>query len=417
MSAKEILMAAAGAYLPPPVFVSSSVNNSQTGTNTVTAPSGIQDGDLLIAVGFSNVTIGSLVPPAGFNAIYQERSTDNTSFIATKVASSESGNYAFSFPDPSVVAILVYRSANKVNTIGAIARTSTNAVTASSITPTYNGVLCAYFANEDDNVVVSSPPAGMGNRVSFVGGLSVKPGAFVIYDQQQTAASTGTKSVTLTGSANVSVGLLFQVTNEPIVAPEFVASANTQRGTSGTTLAINKPTGTVQNDLMIAVMTSDQGSGTWTPPAGWTEVADYGVTKPDFAVAYKVAGASEGSSYTFTDTSPGTLSGCILTYRYAAYDTISSFTDGTNPLVLPSITPSASQSVLIAAGARAAASITLGTPTSMTARVTDNDGTASSYIVCDQTVAKGPTGTRSMSTGSATTVAGIMLAIKPTRSL
>lgn len=166
---------------------------------------------------------------------------------------------------------------------------------------------------------------------------------------------------------------------------------------------------------MVAVMAAN-GQTLWSGDTDWLEVADQN-SSPSVRVAYKVAGASEGSSYTFTNATSRTTSGTILTYRYAAYDTIGTFTSNTDPLILPSISPSESQSILIAAGARAATSATLGTPTSMTARVTDNDATAPSYIVCDQTVAKGPTGERSMSTGSTTNVAGIMLAIKPTRSL
>jgi hypothetical protein len=132
-------------------------------------------------------------------------------------------------------------------------------------------------------------------------------------------------------------------------------------------------------------------------------------------VAYKVAGPSEPASYTFTinsSTAVG-LAASILTYSDAAYDTVGAFTTGTDPLVLPSISPSVSFSVLIAVGARSAASITLGTPTDMTARVTDNDATIPSYKICDQLVTSGATGTRSMTTGSASGVSGLMLAIKP----
>jgi len=167
------------------------------------------------------------------------------------------------------------------------------------------------------------------------------------------------------------------------------------------------------------VMAASSGaSNAWTDST-FTEIADQASnTNPQLRVAYKVAGSSEPSSYSFTIGESRTLSGCILTYRYAAYDTIAgSFTTGANPLVLTSISPSESQSILIAAGARGSNNITLGTPTGMAARVTDNDATSPSYIVCDQTVAKGPTGTRSMSTGSTNNVAGIMLSIKPTRSL
>jgi hypothetical protein len=193
--------------------------------------------------------------------------------------------------------------------------------------------------------------------------------------------------------------------------PEFVASARTQNSLSIPMLTINKPAGTVEGDLMVAVMAAG-GGATWTGDTGWTELADQGVT-PSLRIAYKVASASEPSSYTFLASNVLRLSGCILTYRYAVYDTIGSFTSGTDPLILPSVSPSENQSILIAAGARDTPWITLGTPTGMTARVTDNDGDAPSYIVCDQIVAKGPTGTRSMSTGSTSNVAGIMLVIKP----
>ena len=197
---------------------------------------------------------------------------------------------------------------------------------------------------------------------------------------------------------------------------QYIAESTTQVTTGSSTVVVNKPTGTVDGDLMIMVgaVGSLAAGRTWTGDTGWTEVADQGAI-PNLRIAYKIAGSSEPSSYTFTISS-GTTAGIaasILTYRYAAYDTIGSFTTSTDPLVLPSVTASANTSVLIAAGVRAAASITLGTPTGMTARVTENDGTAPSYKICDQSINAGATGTRSMSTGSASDVAGIMLVIKP----
>lgn len=196
--------------------------------------------------------------------------------------------------------------------------------------------------------------------------------------------------------------------------PAFVASESTQSTLASTSsVVVSKPTGTTEGDLMIMVG-SCGSTRTWTGDTGWTEVADQGAL-PSVRIAYKVAGASEPSSYTFTISSATTngMAASILTYRGAAYDTVGTFTTSTNPLVLPSISPSENFSLLIATGARAAASITLGTPTDMTARVTDSDATLPSYIVCDQLVIAGATGARSMSTGSTSGVSGIMLAIKP----
>jgi hypothetical protein len=398
-----------------PEFVSSSINRSTTAGNTVTAPTGIQDGDLLVAVGFNVDESLTITLPSGFNVAHLDVASNNTEFIAIKTASSESGNYTFNWfgGASNTIAILVYRNATKVNTVGAVARGSGSSPPAQSITPTYVGTLVGVFGNETARTI-STAPSGMTQRAVQTAAAP----ALAVYDLSDQGPSA-TSQYTLTWSGTgVVYGIQFQVTNEPDVAPEFVAMAQTQNTTTGTSLVINKPTGTLEGDLMVAVMASNGAlTGGWTDTT-FTEVADQGATSPSLRVAYKVAGSSEPSDYTFSSGDTDTKSGTILTYRYASYDTIAgSFTTGANPLVLTSISPSESQSILIAAGARAAGSITLGTPTSMTARATDNDSTAPSYIVCDQTVAKGPTATRSMSTGSSLSVAGIMLSIKPTRSL
>lgn len=68
----------------------------------------------------------------------------------------------------------------------------------------------------------------------------------------------------------------------------------------------NKPTGTLQNDVMVAlVLTYDNASETYTPPSGWTILGTQQVESAsgDITVSaayYKVAGASEPSSYTWT---------------------------------------------------------------------------------------------------------------------
>jgi hypothetical protein len=197
---------------------------------------------------------------------------------------------------------------------------------------------------------------------------------------------------------------------------QYIGESTTQTSTATfSTVVVSKPTGTTQGDLMIMIGAIGSGtSRTWTGDTGWTEVADQN-SPPNLRVAYKVAGASEPSSYTFaisSSTNSG-IAASILTYRYAAYDTIGAFTSGTNPLILPSVTASKNLSVLIAAGARVDANTVLGTPTGMTARVTNSDSTRPSYKICDQSVDAGATGTRSMSSGSTNEVAGIMLVIKP----
>lgn len=418
MSSRDLVLAVGGA-VSPSSFISSSTSYVTTAANTVTAPTGIQDGDLLIAVGFRPTPSGTTItPPTGFNVQYFENITDNVLFVASKVAASEAGNYTFTWSGAAnnAISILVYRNATKVNTVGDKASSSSSATnTVSSITPTYVGTLLAVFGNSGTSTTIASAPGGMTQRSLTSNNVNL-----AVYEQAtQAASATGTKEIVWNSAGNVG-GFLLQITNESTVAPEFVASATGQKTiTSGTDLVINKPTGTIENDLMIAVMaTSTNLPRAWTGDTGWTEVADQNASLGNnLRVAYKVAGASEGSSYTFTLSSTGYLeSGCILTYRYAAYDTIGNFTTFTNPLVLPSISPSASQSMLIAAGSERTASVTVGTPTSMTALVTDNNANAPSYGVFGQIVASGPVGTRSMAAGN-NSPSGITLSIKPTRNI
>lgn len=413
------LLPGAGGFRGLPTFVSSSINRVSASTNTVTAPSGIQDGDLLVGLTYVGGT-ATVTPPSGFSQIYADQLANPGATLNVKIAQSESGNYTFTASTSInfTATILVYRNATAVNTVGGINRVNSATATALSVTPTNPGILLAAFSNSNGAATITTPPAGMTQRAVNAGAST--PPNLAIYDVLNTSTgATGDKTLVWSTSATVS-GFLLQVANEPNVEPEFVASASTTNSVSQTTIVVNKPTGTIEGDLMIAFMgCGTSGSGfSWTGDTGWTEVCDQ-VAGANLRIAYKVATASEPSSYTFTlNTSVSSKGASILTYRYAAYDTIAgAFTTGANPLVLSSISPSLSQSLLLAVGARAAASVTLGTPTSMTARVTDNDATAPSYIVCDQTVSKGPTGTRSISTGSTTNVAGIMLAIKPTRSL
>lgn len=68
-------------------------------------------------------------------------------------------------------------------------------------------------------------------------------------------------------------------------------------------LVINKPANTAEGDLLIAVIVQDTGTTpTVTLPDGWTLLHDLDAASSLTTVAYKVAGASEGDSYTFTNT-------------------------------------------------------------------------------------------------------------------
>lgn len=71
--------------------------------------------------------------------------------------------------------------------------------------------------------------------------------------------------------------------------------------TSSASCVIAKPTGTAEGDLLIVALIDD-AAGNPTLPDGWTLIQDIESSSSELTVAYKVAGASEGSDYTFAGT-------------------------------------------------------------------------------------------------------------------
>ena len=87
----------------------------------------------------------------------------------------------------------------------------------------------------------------------------------------------------------------------------FRAAASAQNATGGD-VVVDKPTGTAEGDILLAI-TLRPDAGTWTLPSGWAwEDNDVPfVSYPDAraGLAWKRAGASEPSDYTFSRTGLG----------------------------------------------------------------------------------------------------------------
>lgn len=198
-------------------------------------------------------------------------------------------------------------------------------------------------------------------------------------------------------------------------AIEFVASAQTQ--VNSNTLTINKPTGTQSGDLLIALC-SAKNARTWTGDTGWTEVIDQGTASPAIRVAYLVAGGSEPASYSFTVSPSEDLSGVIVAFRYAAYDTIGtiSTTQSSGVQTAPQITLSASGSALLAFFANHSSNRTWSNPTSgLVSTATDSDANAPSWALYRElNLSSGSTGTRAATCSTTSGNFGcILVGIKP----
>lgn len=194
------------------------------------------------------------------------------------------------------------------------------------------------------------------------------------------------------------------------MAIAVVATAQAQN-TGSATLTISKPTGTLEGHLMITGNFQDGHTvAGFTGDTGWTEV--YDVINPSFRWAYKIAGASEPSSYSFTG--PNTqLSGFIVTLSGAVYDTSGTPNALATPVVANGITVASDNSLLLAVYKVQNLSKTFTTPTGMTTVCNDADAWAPSFAVFKESVNAGATGNRSSTPSGGATGNGLLISVKP----
>jgi N-acetylneuraminic acid mutarotase len=141
--------------------------------------------------------------------------------------------------------------------------------------------------------------------------------------------------------------------------PYLVDSRTTSQGTAGTTFVLNMPTLSPVSDLYVTVI-SRVGTGTITPPAGWllyTTGTNVTSATRDVVMYYKIGGASEPATYSWTNSASVKWTGTVL--RIKGFDSatpISSSTAATTgtstSLVSPvfsAITPAQDASLIIRA--------------------------------------------------------------------
>lgn len=86
---------------------------------------------------------------------------------------------------------------------------------------------------------------------------------------------------------------------------------------SDTTITVDKPTGTAENDIMFAVVKRLTANSWSTVPTGWTLLAsdDDTASTTSHDLYYRVAGASEGASYQWVQSGASRCGGSIYAFR------------------------------------------------------------------------------------------------------
>lgn len=197
------------------------------------------------------------------------------------------------------------------------------------------------------------------------------------------------------------------------MAIQFKAAASSSGNV--TTLTISKPTGTAEGDVMVAAIGTVNATSISTPPSGWTlsRSIDNG-TDLGLDVYYKVAGASEPSSYDWVLSARLKHAGIICTY----YGNAASPGDQENGQATssstdhdaPTITPTVGNTKLVASYV-ILDSTTWTADASMTERQEEDSGVLT-VMMSDEDWVSGATGVRTAVAGAANVGCTHMLDLK-----
>jgi hypothetical protein len=208
------------------------------------------------------------------------------------------------------------------------------------------------------------------------------------------------------------------------MAIAFRAKAEAAATTSSVTIA--KPTGTLDNDVMLAVIWSNRTS--ITTLAGWTLLASEKVSSSLIAIYWKRA-SSEGANYTWSSSSAAVMVGTIASYSgvmqgatpAVAFSDTAYVTDDTT-LRAATVTCVGVNNLLVHVGcAYATSAITVTPPTDFTERVDYYPGTdydRAIYISDLTQAAAGASGAKDATLSASTAVKhAFLVALGPALSI
>jgi MSHA biogenesis protein MshQ len=266
-----------------------------TGSITIPVPSGTVQNDVMIASIGVRPSSTSITAPSGWTLVRRTNNgsgNSNSLAVYRRVAgSSEPGSYTWTlsgdtFSAGGMQSFYGIDTANPVNIENGQTTGSGTAHATPSVTTTVANAIVVTSHTYSSNRTWW-PPSGMNEAFEMAVGVSASDGQAIEsnYVRQAAAGSTGTKSATAAGDADVGV------THILALRPLY----------SGLTIA--KPTGTVSGDYMVAAIGVQDEDVTITPPSGWTlvrRIEQSSGTDNALAVYTKAAGGSEPASYTWS---------------------------------------------------------------------------------------------------------------------
>ena len=192
-------------------------------------------------------------------------------------------------------------------------------------------------------------------------------------------------------------------------AINFVAASKAENGTGATSLAVTKPTGVAEGQLLLATVTA-AGTGAVTAPSGWGAIRSLTQASTIQLTYYKVAGASEPSSYSWSLGSKRAAAGGIVAYsgvnQTVPIDATATATGASGNASAPSATTSASGDLVLAAASFGAVATVTPDP-STTERFDVSSGSNTSELA---DFAQAGAGATSAKTATPSVSSGVWLA-------
>jgi hypothetical protein len=430
---------------------------------TLDLPAGLANGDLLVAAVFFQNSTGDLITaPSGWTRIGADTAAElrPSGFYVRPVPTASGTPTTFSFST----------SASAGRALGVCFRVSGADLSSyldvvsdkSSGTGTTSCVLPSMTTAGADRLVLgycyTNTGAGPGlptvtsANLTQVASASAAPGSnSVLWVGKSTpaAGATGTRTMSFSPSVANSGGYMFAIaplpaitaspagvaTEEAFGSPSITAdapAAGVEFGSAGSRLLVGVaatawdipfPSGIAAGDLLLAHIITNGGTVSSTPPAGWVEVyRETANSNPKGGLWYKIADGTEAGAETFTVSS---TTGNAMMFRYTGVDAATPFDGGATTVdntvaaadaVVPSITTTMADSLLVYCCGLNSGSTTVTGPAGSTQRVDHNEvggtGTKGGALFDEPFAGPGATGARTMTFASRTNW-GIMVALMP----
>jgi hypothetical protein len=365
----------------------------------LTKMANLVSGDVIIAHISLRSGAGTITKPsASWSLVDRIDSSTVTLAVYSLVAgSSEPASYTWSWPT-AVKAVGIMRNFSGVDTSAPVdghAGATESSASTTHVAPSVN----AAYANEIRVVGIADASSGTCNTISGWnltsgfssggGGGSAQVNGSMFY--ATTPAGLGATG-TLTATCGNDIAATHQLTLKPSPTPSCTVTATLRKTTpiklrasttktvnSGSSIVVDTPAGTQQNDLMFLTL-AWTGSAAPTTPSGWTLTSSNGSGSTTSLYSYRrIAGASEPATYTINFSVAATIA--AWEGSYIGVDTTTPFdvSSGFNANGTTHTTPGITTTVfgdLIVVGYALAANGTFTTPTAMTAEGNPIAGTS-----------------------------------------